>query len=175
MKTVQLTLLLAILSVIVSSCEKDSKSDNEVPGQIDLTNVSLTNSNRNFVAKGITFSGANGYDGGQWQNCVNPDGAQIRVNNTSGGYNGIELAYTDFNTLIADVSDLPPISRVTVKFFNNCCPTLSVCGPNGVIASTQNASNQGANATMVLNFDQQQVEKVSFQSLESIVASITIE
>ena len=173
MKIIHSILCLALFCVIGSSCEKNNDNDNELPGQIDLSNVTLTNNNRNFVAQGITFSGADGYDAGQWQNCVNSDGAQIRL--SSGGYNGIELAYTDFNTLIADVSSLPAISRVTVRFFNNCCPTLSVCGPNGVIASTQDASNQGADATIVLNFNQQQVDKISFQSLESIVQSITIE
>ena len=175
MKTTHISLCIAFFCLLLSGCEKDNGDDNDLPGEISFTNVALSNNNRNFVAKGITFAGADGYDGSQWQSCVDPDGATIRVTGSGSTYQGIEVAYSDFNTLIADVSDLPAISRVRVKFFNNCCPRLSVCGNNGVVASTTEASNSGENATMTLTFSKQQIQKVTFQSLEAIVESISIE
>ena len=172
MKQVMNVLLLAVL--VFAGCKKDKNDDNPpntLPGQINLKEVSLSSDKKSFKAGNITFKGSNGYIDRTWQNCIEPDGAEIRK--ASNG--GIELAYTDFNTLIADVNSLPAINKVTVRFFNNCCPTLSACDANGVIATTTAASNSGDNATITLDLGGKKATKVSFQSMESILYSLTIE
>lgn len=165
------TVIIGLL--IFTGCKKDSddNSGNKLPGKINLKNVTLSSDKKSFKAAGITFSGANGYIDRKWQNCVSPDGATIRIYPNDGG---IELDSPDFNTLIADVSNLPAINKVTVEFFNNCCPNLSACDGNNVIATTTEASGIG-NTTITLNVGGKKASKISFQSMESIVYSITIE
>src|SRR5690606_38676517 len=155
------TVIIGLL--IFTGCKKnsDDNSGNKLPGKISLKSVTLSSDNKSFKATGITFNGANGYIDRKWQNCVSPDGAAIRINSNGGG---IELAYPDFNTLIADVSELPAIHKVTIEFFNNCCPNLSACDGNDVIATTTEVSNDGDNATITLNLGGKKVSRISFQS-----------
>lgn len=159
--------------LVFAACEKknDDKANDKLPGQINLKNVTLSADKKSFKVGAVTFNGANGYLNRSWQNCVSPDGAEIRISDDG----GIELAWADFNTLIADVSGLPAIHKVTVHFFNNCCPNLSACDGNNVIATTTEASNTGENATITLNMDGKKASSISFQSMEAIVYSITIE
>ncbi len=164
----------AIIGLLIfTGCTKndDKNGDNQLPGEINLKNVTLATDKKSFKAGPVTFSGANGFVGGGWQNCVDPDGATIIVD--ANGF--IELASLDFNTLIADVSGLPAIHKVTVKFFNNCCPNLSACDGNNVIANTTEASNDGDNATITLDLSGKKAKKILFQSMEAIVYSVKIE
>ena len=175
MKQFLSTPVVIMVLLIFAGCKKsnDDTAGDKLPGKIDLKNVTLSPDKKSFQAAGITFTGANGYIDRAWENCVSPDGAEIRVKH--GSYDGIELSSLNFNTLIADVSRLPAIHKVTVAFFNNCCPNLSACDGNDVIATTTDVSNGGENATITLNIGGKKAGSISFQSLEAIVHSITIE
>lgn len=177
-RSVCLALLICFSTMLLSflGCGKEdvtTPTQGTLPGLIDLSNVTLSSDSKSFVAGGLTFKGTNGNSGGVWTDCVNAGDGVIRKN--TGSLGGISVSYSDFNTLVADASNLPAINKITVRFFNNCCPSLSACDANGLIAKTDDASNIGDGAVLVLNLGNKKATKIVFQSLESIVYSIKIE
>ncbi|MCG2613155.1 hypothetical protein LZZ85_02650 [Terrimonas sp. NA20] len=178
-KTILAVLFTATL-VSAFKCSKDDKdADYSLPKEISLKAISTSNNGTTFTASGITFTGSgrpnpNGSFTG-WLDCPASSNATIRYQ--TGEFGGIELAYGDFCRIIADVSPLPAINKVTVTLFNNGGTTteLSVCDANGIIGKVNTGTGSGANQTYQLNVGGKKATKIVLSSVEAIIYSIKIE
>jgi hypothetical protein len=168
-----------IMSAFKCGKDNDRGVDNTLPKEINLKAISTSNNGTTFSVRGITFTGAgrpnpNGSFNG-WIDCPASSNATIRYQ--TGEFGGIELAYGDFCRIIADVSLLPAINKVTVTLFNNGGTTteLSVCDASGIIGKVNTGTGSAANQIYQLDVGGKKATKIIMSSLEALIYSMTIE
>lgn len=179
-------LLLCSLSLLSVTCNKDDKptpdpSPTPSPGltlpiTVDLKSIPSANGKATFEAGGITFTGA-GTTASDFENgkikCIEANTTNIR----HGTGSGVILAYSDFSCLIADVSKLPAMQKITVKLFNNGGngTQISLCDGNQVIAQTNEKIGTNPEVTYTLNVGGKTGSKFYVVSGEATVYSVTFE
>lgn len=118
----------------------------------------------------VFYPGTVGYD--SVKTCL-PAGTDAFGTNGSSNYPGINIS----GVLIADVSNLPAINKVTVKLFRNAYITVNLCDGNGVVAEAKDGDGSGTNpeVTYTLNVGNKKGSKLYIYSREAIIYSIAIE
>lgn len=172
--------IIAASIVLFSSCEKEKngnpdKNDTPVitlPVNCDLGTASIQNGSTSFSVSGVKFSGGNAYNAGQWQDCIT---ASTSFNESHRVSEGIILAYSDFNTLIADLSPLPAINKIAVRLSNNCgsCTRISVCDENGFVKEV--LVGRTDDTTVSMTIDNKELSALYVSCLEGAVYNVTIE
>lgn len=188
MQRLQLLALLTVALLTMSaSCGKDDdKQDDPKPAEltlpltVDFSSVNAAGKT-SFTANGIDFTGAgltsSSFTNGV-PNCVASTNATIRQYSSSTvGTNSIQLAYSDFNCLIADVSRLPAIQKISVRMFDNGRPAtqISLCDGTQVIGSSKTYSGANPTVTYTLNVGGKKASRFYITSSEANVYSITFE
>jgi len=186
--TVALFGLFLMCNAFSCNKEKDQEPNNNngngnaattLPVNCDLTG-SFPDNATSITAGGISFTRMEASDvyiatwgnpDVEWKECVGSGSAKIYPNN--GTYKGITLS----GVLIADVSNLPEIHKVTVKMFDNGKPgtRLSVCDGNSVIAASKDNTGENPEVTYTLNVGGKKASRLYIHSLEAIVYSVHIE
>lgn len=166
--------------VLLSSCEKEENDnpDNNntpevaLPVTCDLGTASIQNGTTSFNVSGITFSGGNAYNAGQWQDCIT---ASTSFAENHWHDEGLILAYPEFNTLIANLSPLSEINKISVRLSNNCgsCTRISVCDANGFVKEVLVGRTDDTTVTMTL--DSKKLSALYVSCLEGAVYNVTIE
>lgn len=176
MKLIKLTGIATLfLLTTAATCKKDNDNPKAVslPVIVDFSNFPTSNTT-SFTSNGVTFGGANARDNaGNWIDCALTDGVGFSYD---AQYGGIGIWSPDFNSLIADVSKLPAIQKISVHLSDNCgtCTSISLCDGNNVIASIP-SSKMTPDTTLVLNVGGNKATSLHINSLEAIVKSVKIE
>lgn len=176
------TPILVLLGLAVSSCGKKEETPAAQPKAAALT-LPLTvdfasvtaQGQKSLTVGGLDFTGAgvvsSDYNTNGFVQCLASTGSTMR------GTGKVTIAYTDFNCLIADVSKLPAMQKITVTLFDNGRPStqLVLCDGNSTIATSKTYT--GANPTVVytLPVGGKTASKLYIHSLEADVKSIVFE
>lgn len=186
---ISLCIIAATLSCCLVSCDKEKNSDpgngngstpaTTLPVNCDFTSASAPDGSTTLVVSGITFTRrpasevyiAQWGSTEEWQECVQTGNEPISL--SVGSYKGINPG----GVLIADVSNLPAINKVTVKMFDNGKPgtRLSLCDGNNIVAESKDNVGANPNVTYTLNIGGKKGSKLYIYSLEAIVYSVLIE
>lgn len=113
-----------------------------------------------------------GPQGGNIAAC-SPSGTDSFGTNGNSNFPGINIS----GVLIADVSNLPEMHKVTVKMFDNGKPStqLSICDGNTILAESKNYQGSNPEVTYTLDIDGKKAEKLYIRSSEAIIYSVHIE
>ena len=170
------------LTSLVSSCAKKSDDQQPTPTPVALTlplAVDLTAvrpaGKTSFTAGGIDFTGAGVPNSALSANGLIP--CVSATNPVMRGTNYVELSSLDFNCLIADVSRLPAMQKITVTMFDNGRPgtQLSLCDGSQVVASSKNYTGANPTVTYTLNVGGRTGSRFYIYSNEANIKTIAFE
>lgn len=150
-----------------------------LPVNCDFTTASAPTGATSIIVSGVTFTRrpasevyiAQWGSTEEWKECVESGNEPISL--SVGSYKGINPG----GVLIADVSKLPAINKVTVKMFDNGKPgtRLSLCDGSNIIADSKQNVGTNPDVTYTLNVGGKKGSKFYIYSLEAIVYSVRIE
>ncbi|MCB2409780.1 hypothetical protein [Hymenobacter lucidus] len=176
-----LTALAGATMAGVTSCADDDKGivppmrvELRLPLTIDFAATSVQG-NKNLTFNGLDFTGSaivsSDFVNGVLQ-CPASTNATMR-----GATGKVQLANPDFNCLIADVSKMPAMQKITVKMLDNgrAATQLSLCDGTQVIATSTTYTGTTPEVTYTLAVDGKKASKFYIYSTEAEVKSIVFE
>lgn len=186
---ISLCIIAATLSCTLFSCDKEKGNDpgtgngnttaTTLPVNCDFTTASGPDGATTVVVSGVTFTRrpasevyiAQWGSTEEWQECVQSGNEPISL--SVGSYKGINPG----GVLIADVSNLPAINKVTVKMFDNGKPgtRLSLCDGSNILAESKDNVGANPDVTYSMNVGGKKGSRLYIYSLEAIIYSVNIE
>lgn len=176
-------LFFSMCSLLLSSCSGDdndtTNSDNTItlPIAFDFRGVIVPNNATSVNLNGINVKAGNTYHHATgWTDCADSNDAVLEnVTYDVSQQSAIAIGTGNYNTLIADVRNLPAIQKVTITMASYGLGRISLCNGNEVIAETAIAESTSGLITVTLNVGNRRGDKLYIGCLEGGLYSIRIE
>ena len=177
-------LFFSVCSLMFAACSgDDSEPTNNnngggdeitVPIEFDFTGVAVPNNATSIDLNGIEVKTGNTYNMGNWIDCAEPNNAVLENVTFNDEESAIAIGTGNYNTLIADVSNLPAIQKVIITMATYTQTRISLCNGNEVIAESLTESADGL-TTVTLNVGGFTADRLYIGCLEGGLYSIRVE
>lgn len=176
-------LFFSVCSLLLSSCSGDdgepTNDDNgnniTLPINIDFKGVSVPQNATSVNLNGVEVKTGNTYNNGNWIDCAQPNNAILEnVTFNVSDQSAIAIGSGNYNTLIANISDLPTIQKIVVTMATYSESRISLCNENEVISESVTESADGL-TTVTLNVGGNTADRLYIACLEGGLYSIRIE
>lgn len=176
-------LFLAVYSFIFSSCSSDgneaTNNGNSIvlPIEFDFRDMTVPNNATSVNLNGIIVKAGNTYHHTTgWLNCADSNNAVLEnVIYNASEQSAIAIGTGNYNTLIADISNLSAIQKVTITMASYGLSRISLCNGNEVIAENIMAESSSGLMTITLNVNNKKADRLYIGCLEGGLYSIRIE
>lgn len=177
-------LFFSVCTLLFTSCSGDDSdpiNDNNggntisLPATFNFTGVAVPNNATSFRVNGITVKTGNTYGNGHWIDCAEPNNAVFENVAFNDEPSAIAIGTGSYNTLIADVSNIPAIQKIVIDMASYGMTRISLCDGNNVIAENNIGESQNGRATVTLNVGGHTADRLYIGCLEGGLYSIRIE
>jgi len=178
-------LFFSVCSLMLAACSGDDSepinnngSDTiTLPIEFDFTGIPVPSNATSIDLNGIEVMSGNTYNHVTgWADCAEPNNAVLEnvIFNTN-EQSAIALGTANYNTLIADVSNLPAIQRIIINMASFGMTRISLCDGNEIIAENDLGESQSGLTTVTLNVGGHTADRLYIGCLEGGLYSIRIE
>ncbi|THF52838.1 hypothetical protein E6C50_01100 [Flavobacterium supellecticarium] len=176
-------LFFSMCSLLLSSCSGDdndtTNSGNTItlPIAFDFRGVTVPDNATSIDLNDINVKAGNTYHHTTgWTDCADSNNAVLEnVTYDVSEQSAIAIGTGNYNTLIADIGNLPAIQKIIIDMASYGMTRISLCDGNNVIAENNIGESQNGRTTVTLNVNNKKADKLYIGCLEGGLYSIRIE